>query len=422
MGKGDKMILPKQLETIRERKIWVNYPMIWEKGGHDGQGSYRKPPINPYTLRNANPTDSSTWSDFDKANSNIGKTALFTDKDGNVIECTVHGVGIALYNSGVFGLDLDSVIRVEPDGKRFMTREAHDIITELGTYVEISPSKTGLHVLCLGKIDIPNVRYSASGKRSISNPNYTTSGKFEIYKSGKYLTVTGEYLYDYSLKDCTESFKETYKKHFVTEKNTVPSVVSSSGASVAANYNGSGSSYLRELWKERLRYSTYDQILDGIFKSGSIGRRVKKLFDGDMSDYNNGHSEADQALVSYFYCFTCDDKLTCELFERSALCREKWTSREDYRARTLNRARMGYYPLIGHIEFTDEEKKAYAQKKEYEEDLKEARRLGYESVEAYRDALTKSIKESLRKARVKRETVSDIRGRKRGGNYDRRKI
>lgn len=363
------MQLPKQLEAIRNKKIWVNYPMIWEDGGHDGQGSYRKPPINPYTLRNANPTGSSTWSDFETANSNIGKTAIFTDKDGNNVECLIYGVGIALYNSGVFGLDLDSVVRIDASGKRYMTREAREIIDELGTYVEVSPSQTGLHVLCLGKIDIPDVHYSASGKRSISNPDYKNSGKFEIYKSGKYLTVTGDYVGDYVLKDCTESFKLTYKKHFLTEKTGgSPSVVSSGNATIASGYSGSnGSSVKREKWLEYVKRSSEDSILRGIFKSGSVGRKVEALYNGDMSDYNNGHSEADLALVTYLYCFTSDETLVMSLFEKSALCREKWTKRRDYRERTLARAKKEYYPLIGHVEFTAEEKKAYAQKKEKEE-------------------------------------------------------
>lgn len=370
-SRGDNMQLPEQLEVIRNKKIWVNYPMIWEEGGHDGQGSYRKPPINPYTLKNANPTGSNTWSDFETANSNIGKTAIFTNKDGKEIECKIHGVGIALYNSGVFGLDLDSVVHVDENGQKYMTREAKEIVEELGTYVEVSPSKTGLHVLCLGKIDIPDVKYSASGKASISNPEFKHSGKFEIYKSGKYLTVTGEHVGDYALKDCTESFKETYYKHFVTKKpsgaGTSSSVVSSNKPTVSSNYSGSNGGITRDMWLKYVRRSGENEILKGIFKSGSTGRKVEALYNGDMSDYNNGHSEADLALVTYLYCFTDDESLTISLFEKSALCREKWTDRQDYRDRTLNRAKKDYYPLIGHIEFTAEDKKAYAQKKEAEE-------------------------------------------------------
>lgn len=366
--RGEDMELPRELEAIRHKKIWVCYPMIWAPGGHDGQGAYRKPPINPYTLKNANPTGSSTWSDFDTANSRIRETAYFTDKDGNVIECRIHGVGIALYNSGVFGLDLDSVVRIGNDGQRFMTREAREIIDELNTYVEVSPSGTGLHVLCLGKLDIPDIRYSVSGKRSISDPKFRHSGKFEIYKSGKYLTVTGDKVGSRALADCTESFKATYRKHFVVPTgDSSLSVVSSDKPTVSGSYSGSDSAFTRERWLEDVKRLRDEDILQGIFKSGRLGAKVEALFDGDMSAYNNGASEADQALVTYLYCFTDDEALTMRLFEKSALCREKWTSRRDYRERTLRRAKSNYYPLTGHITFTDEEKKAYAQQKEAEE-------------------------------------------------------
>lgn len=402
------MKLPKELEAIRGKRIWVNYPMIWDETGHDGQGAYRKPPINPNTLRNAIPTNPSTWADFDTANANIGKTASFTDKDGNIKECTIHGVGICLYNSGVFGLDLDSVVRIDAaTGQRFMTYEAKQIIEELHTYVEVSPSGTGLHVLCLGRLDIPNIRYSASGKRSICDPDHKQSGKFEIYQSGKYLTITGDSVGSYALRDCTEDFKETYRRHFLTAAGGSSPVVSSSGPTVSASFVGAGSSGVkREQWLSYIRRSTDDEILEGIFKSGKLGRRVAALYDGDMSAYNNGHSEADCALITYLYCFTDDEDLTDRLFRRSALCRDKWLDRPDYRARTIKRARSSYYPLIGHIEFTAEDRKAYAQARQAEEEAAEAKRLGYSSVSEYRNrygaALIQRARESRRENRNKR--------------------
>ena len=85
-----------------------------------------------------------------------------------------------------------------------------------------------------------------------------------------------------------------------------------------------------------------------------------------MSAYSNDHSRADQALVTYLYGFTSDRALTERLFRSSSLYRASGKSR-NYLERTLNKASTECKQLVGHIVFTDAEKKAYAQQKEKEE-------------------------------------------------------
>lgn len=60
-------------------------------------------------------------------------------------------------------------------------------------------------------------------------------------------------------------------------------------------------------------------------------------WEGDASGYAS-QSEADLALCCMLAFWTRDPATIQRLFEQSALCREKWTKRPDYRERTLTAA------------------------------------------------------------------------------------
>jgi predicted P-loop ATPase len=77
------------------------------------------------------------------------------------------------------------------------------------------------------------------------------------------------------------------------------------------------------------------------------GERIRRLYDGDMSDYlgTNGkpdHSRADQALCNALAYATGKDSARMDsMFRQSGLYRaDKW-ERQDYRDRTINEAIMG---------------------------------------------------------------------------------
>ena len=96
------MVLPKQLEPLRERRVWICYPMIWNATKHNGVGGYDKPPINPYTLRNGYTDRAESLATFDDAVAQIGKTAKVRVKGyDDIVETPVVGVGIALGGTGI---------------------------------------------------------------------------------------------------------------------------------------------------------------------------------------------------------------------------------------------------------------------------------------------------------------------------------
>jgi hypothetical protein len=59
--------------------------------------------------------------------------------------------------------------------------------------------------------------------------------------------------------------------------------------------------------------------------SSASGAKIKKLFDGDMSEYNDDHSTADLALCAHLAFWTNKNaKLMDEIFRKSKLIRSKW--------------------------------------------------------------------------------------------------
>lgn len=108
------------------------------------------------------------------------------------------GVGIVI-PPGYFALDLDKV--VSPDG--VIDKRASELVAEIDSYTERSPSKTGLHILV--KADI------AAAKNIIVDSG---SGLLiEVKAPGTYLTYTGDVFHDVEIRDRTEMIRATYDKY-----------------------------------------------------------------------------------------------------------------------------------------------------------------------------------------------------------------
>ena len=110
----------------------------------------------PKTVRGgaASSTNPLTWSTFaDAQSSSVGD-----------------GLGFVLAGDGIACIDLDHCL----DGGR-LSSFAADVVRQCrGTYIEISPSGTGLHIFGLATV----------GKGVVSDG-------FEVYDRGRYMTVTG---------------------------------------------------------------------------------------------------------------------------------------------------------------------------------------------------------------------------------------
>lgn len=149
------MVIPEALSGDRR---WL----LWREEKRNGKTT--KVPYCPDGRRRASSTDPATWCSLDEALSSAG---------GNF-----SGIGIAL-GDGLAGVDLDKC-RVPETGA--IAEWAQEIIEQLNSYTELSPSGTGVHILLYGTL-------SRSGNRRDCG-----NGHVEIYDHGRYFTFTGEHL------------------------------------------------------------------------------------------------------------------------------------------------------------------------------------------------------------------------------------
>jgi len=80
-----------------------------------------------------------------------------------------------------------------------------------------------------------------------------------------------------------------------------------------------------------------DEEVIALAKGAKNAGKFEALWQGDISGYAS-HSEADQALVSLLTFYTQDENQLDSLYRESALCREKWLKRSDYRRSTIEKA------------------------------------------------------------------------------------
>lgn len=354
--------LPAGLEPLRGLKIWVCHPLIWNPKKHNHVGGYDKPPINPYTLRDARTNEEQSRSTFDEAVAQIGKAAQVSWHHDGVTErldVTVAGVGIALAGTGIRGLDLDNVVDMD---RKKMTHEAGDIMRLMQSYCEVSPSGTGMHILFMGSLPEGMYKKTVDGRADIFGTN---RAEYQLFESG-YMTLSGDTFGGYEIAERSAEAKQLYDTYFEPNFRR-HEVTTTSSPSPVVSCGGSGYSYGR--WLQEVQRLDDDALLDAIFKSPKVGARVKALYNGDMSDYNNDHSRADQALATYLYSFTSDRARMIDLFKKSRLF-------DDYQRRhkgrrylelTFSKAERDSEKLVGHFEFTKAEKREYAQQKQAEE-------------------------------------------------------
>lgn len=269
---------------LRSENQWV----LWSEETRDEDRT--KVPKQP-NGRNASSTDSSTWTDFE--------TARQAYRSGDF-----DGFGFVFTEEGPFvGVDLDGCVN---DGD--LTGGAWDIVKRLDSYTEGSPSGTGLHIICRGFL--PNLGNKSTDVAGLK--------ELELYDQARYFTMTGRIVDGYgdSVEQRAQELYNLCEEVFGEEK---PQPV---GTAEPVNVE--------------------DETLIEKAKTAKNGDKFARLWNGDISAYDNDHSRADQALVNLLAYWTGGDRDRIDqLFRQSGLCREKWTGRPDYRQRTIDKALEG---------------------------------------------------------------------------------
>lgn len=143
---------------LKDKSMFVAWKYFWS----DKNERIIKLPINPRNNRAADTSDYKTWSTFEKA-------CEIADKNN------YHGVGIVFNGRGLMGIDIDDCFN---DGE--LAQKARDIVEEVNSYTEISPSGKGIHILCFGNLP--------------SGDMYKRKDDLEMYDTGRFFTLTGKCL------------------------------------------------------------------------------------------------------------------------------------------------------------------------------------------------------------------------------------
>ena len=269
-------------QDLRDEKRWV----CWTVEKRDGKET--KVPINAIVGGYAKSNDPDTWTDF-----KVAVTYLHQHKG-------LAGIGF-MFGGGFIGVDLDHVV---DDGE--IDADAEKIISRVNSYSEFSPSGTGVHILCRGRLPL-------GGRKR---------GHVEMYDAGRFFTITGNQIpgtpgrIEQRTAELQILHDEVFKK---PQENPQ-----------------------RELGAVHID----DTMLLQKARSAANGAEFSNLFDGDFSSYLS-QSEADLALCSMLAFWTGKDPAAIDrLFRQSKLMRPKWDERHygdgrTYGQENINKAVSG---------------------------------------------------------------------------------
>ncbi|UTR05419.1 phage/plasmid primase, P4 family [Alkalihalobacillus sp. LMS6] len=256
-------------QELRDFPQWI----VWRKETRKG-----KTTKVPYKAdgRHAKANDKQDWTSFDDA--------VKAYETGNF-----DGIGFMFSKDDPFvGVDLDHCIE-----EGAYTDIARDIVDQLDSYTEFSPSGDGLHIILKGKLPL---RGPATGKKNVELG-------IEIYRHGRYFTFTGNIVQSKPVNERTESLKVMFKKYLEPKEIEKPS---SPPPQQRRNISDLSE---RDLWEK-------------MFNS-KRGQEIKSLFDGSL--INNDHSSSDLALCNYLAFWTDRDPNKMDsMFRDSGLMRDKW--------------------------------------------------------------------------------------------------
>lgn len=259
---------PCALSALRQ---WV----CWRSERDDKSHRNAKIPYNPATGYKASPTAPETWGTLDQA---------LEAKDKYLFS----GIGFVFTaESGIIGIDIDHCLT---DGQP--NEVATAILAKLPpTYIEVSPSGSGLHIFIKGQLPGGGNKNSKTG--------------VEMYGSHRYFTMTGnrfsncvdEIALDNGVLNWIHTTFIMPKREPKSSKATVNQGISS-------------------LMDDRLLEMT---------RAAKDGAAFDALWRGDWQSKYKSQSEADFALCCKLaFWSNRDDSQINRLFRQSGLMREKW--------------------------------------------------------------------------------------------------
>ena len=263
--------------ALRVTPQWV----AWRYEIRDGKKT--KVPYNAATGIRAESDNEATWATFEDALA-FHRANSWTD-----------GIGLVVSDDDDFvGIDLDHCRDAETGD---IAEWAMEIVRTVDSYTEITPSNEGLRIFARGSL-----------------PSYgRKKGNFEIYESGRYLTVTGNHLEGTPL-NVSKRELEIRRVHKSVWPEPPTKDVQEPATPQPVNLDDA-----ELLTKARI---------------AANGQKFSLLWSGSTTGYGS-RSEADLALCSLLAFWTGGDSARVDaLFRSSGLYRPKWDKRHFSDGRT----------------------------------------------------------------------------------------
>ena len=267
--------------ALIDRDQWV----CWRTQERDDKPT--KVPIIPGSTQFASTTNPETWTSFSRARQAVTNTA-------------VDGLGFVFTAADpLVGIDLDDCRHPDADEP---TEWAGEVIDDLDSYTEVSPSGTGYHVIVTG--DLPAGRNRA--------------GDLEVYDRSRFFTVTGDHVPDTpaTIRDRSEVLASLVEAALSPDSQPAPAGETTTTTSDSAPERSSVSS--------AAAVPISDAELLERARNAANGAKFDRLWGGSTTGYES-HSEADLALCRLLAFWTGNEPARIDrLFRDSGLYRDKW--------------------------------------------------------------------------------------------------
>jgi putative DNA primase/helicase len=279
-------------------------------------GKTDKIPVNPFTERNSDAQDQSTWLLPEQA------TALAASLGPG------HGVGIVIYGgSTLFCVDIDGCI----DEAGNLSEIAQATIARFpGAVVEVSQSGKGLHIFGVYRgVLAPHAKKN-------------TAWSLELYTEKRFIALTGNWLPGHEAghvgTDCTEALTAFAAEYFPAK-----------GGSYTGEWTdapAAGWDFITDDDELLAWASTYHDSKTAFGAKAPIpllmgaDESLGKWFPPDASSSEPyDASSADQAMANFWAWATGNNcERTERLMRRTKLARAKWDTRDDYLPGTIAKA------------------------------------------------------------------------------------
>jgi hypothetical protein len=251
--------IPMVLKIIRQWVAWRARPEV--------DGKVTKIPVNPGKGINANPTDPATWGTFEEAEAYYRRA--------HQDDC-IGGIGFVFTKEDPYcGVDLDDC-RNPASGE--IQDWATEILKQLNSYSEVSPSGTGVKVFLKGKLPSHGRKF----------------GNIEMYDTARYFTMTGVLLngFPVTVEDRPQEISDLYKRLDAKPDKSEPKgvVVSNAGMNVdvllvplgtrklilEGEIPGKRSEAMMSVLGSLVKAGVPDGTIFGIFETYPIGEKYRE--------------------------------------------------------------------------------------------------------------------------------------------------